>query len=288
MNFGATFVPGSRLRADSLARHVEVYDELDSTNDRAAQLARDADALLPALVVTRLQTAGRGRDGNTWWAADGALTFSLLIEPAALGISTARWPPVSLAVAVAVCEVLQLRIADCGSRNDSVNPKSEVRNPQSRLGVKWPNDVLIGDRKVCGILIESPGGRAPAKNRLIIGVGVNVNNSWASAPLKAGPRGTALCDVTGRQHDIEAILLDVLVAICERLAQLASDDPRLPRDWQQLNLLASRKISVTTDGRATDGTCVEIAADGALVVDTPAGPRRLYSGTVLSPGVIKH
>ena len=276
--------PGSRLRADSPARHVEVYDELDSTNDRAAQLARDADALLPALVVTRLQTAGRGRDGNTWWATDGALTFSLLIEPAALGISTARWPPVSLAVAVAVCEVLGRELGARSMESRTASTGTPRPLPPAPCAIKWPNDVLIADRKVCGILIESPGGRAPAKNRLIIGVGVNVNNSWASAPLKAGPRGTALCDVTGRQHDIEAILLDVLVAICERLAQLASDDPRLFRDWQQLNLLVSRKISVTTDGRATDGTCVEIAADGALVVNTPAGPRRLYSGTVTAFG----
>ncbi len=273
MNRGAAFVDSSRLRADGLARHVEVYDQLASTNDCAAELAREAAIPLPALVVARLQTAGRGRGRNTWWAADGALTFSLLIEPAALGIATARWPQVSLAVAAAVCEAVESQI-------DSANPQSAIRNPQSRLGVKWPNDVLIGDRKVCGILIESPGGPAPAKDRLVIGVGVNVNNSWASAPLTAGPCGTALCDVTGRQYDVETILLDVLAAISRRLAQLANDDPRLPGDWQRLNLLAGREISVATDGRTTAGTCVEIAADGALVVATPTGPRCLYSGSV--------
>jgi BirA family biotin operon repressor/biotin-[acetyl-CoA-carboxylase] ligase len=277
MNRGAAFVDGSRLRADTLVRHVEVYDELDSTNDRAGQFACDPAVATPALIVARHQTAGRGRGRNVWWADDGALTFSLLLQPAAMGISTANWPQVSLATAVAVCDALQSRIADCGLRIDS-------DNPESRLGIKWPNDVLVNSAKICGILIESPGGAAPAKDRLIIGVGINVNNSWSTAPLGAGTCGTALCDVTGRQHDLEELLVGLLRALHERLAQLAAGDEQLRQAWQRLDLLAGREVSVETDGRSTDGTCVEIAADGALVVDTPAGLRRLYSGTVTTVG----
>ena len=100
------FLDADAIRAATFVRHVEIHDTLGSTNDRAAELARDPNVELPALVVARQQTAGRGRGDNTWWSADGALTFSVLLDTVAFGISASNWPQLSLATAVAVCDAL--------------------------------------------------------------------------------------------------------------------------------------------------------------------------------------
>lgn len=257
----APFIDAETIRAGTFVEHIEVHETLDSTNDRAVELARDANIELPALVVARYQTAGRGRGHNKWWSTDGGLTFSVLLEPAALGIATANWPQLSLAVAVAICDAIQMESA-------------------SRVAVKWPNDVMLDGRKIAGILIESPGGAAPAKNRLIVGIGININNSLGGAPSHVAQNGIALCDVTGRTHDLQSVLTKVLNAIVVRAAQLRAHHPTLMQAWQRLNQLAEQNVIIETDGRRIEGKCGEIAADGALVVQTASQQQRFYSGSV--------
>ena len=258
------FLDAEKIRAATFVRHVEIHDTLGSTNVRALELARNAQIDLPALVVARLQTAGKGRGRNTWWATDGALTFTLLLDAQTLGMTPTAWPQLSLAAAVAVCDALA----------------TYLRRSTPPLQIKWPNDVLLDGRKICGILIESPGGAAPAKNRLILGVGINVNNSWVNAPNELRSSGTALRDVTNNEHDLQAVLVGVLNAIVERAEQLRQQDERLVHVWQRLNFLAARRIVVETDRGEIQGDCEGIAEDGALVLNTPTGQQRLYSGSV--------
>jgi BirA family biotin operon repressor/biotin-[acetyl-CoA-carboxylase] ligase len=264
------------IRAATFVRRIELHDTLGSTNDRAVELARKINIELPALVLARHQTAGRGRGRNRWWSADGALTFSLLLDRTSAGVPPAKWPQLSLATAVAVCDALspELSAAD--------NPQSEFRNPKSewRLGIKWPNDVLLDGGKVCGILIESPGGAAPAKDRFSLGVGINVNNSWRTAPRDFGPTGAALSDVTRRHHDLQAILIRVLQALPHRIGQLASGDSRLPDAWQNLSWLTGQGVDVNANGRWVSGVCVGIDEDGALLVKNVTGIHQLRDGSV--------
>ena len=266
----------------SFIRRLEFHESLASTNDRAIELAGVAELETPTLVLARRQTAGRGRGENRWWSAEGALTFSLILETAKLGITPRDWPRLSLTTAVAVCDALSdcgLRIADCGLGDPRDNPKSEVRNPKSPLAIKWPNDVLLDGRKVCGILIESPGGTAPAKDRLIVGVGINVNNSWRDATPDAGAAGTALCDAGGRQHDLQAVLIRFLRALELRLEQLASGDRELSHTWQARSSLTNRHVEVDCGGRRIVGKCLHIADDGALIVATLSKTERVYNGS---------
>jgi BirA family biotin operon repressor/biotin-[acetyl-CoA-carboxylase] ligase len=263
------------IRAATFVRLIEIHDTLGSTNGRAAQLARDSSIELPTLVVARHQTAGKGRGQRKWWSAEGALTFSLLLNPMTTGVPPANWPQMSLASAVAVCDALSFEIG-------AVNPKSEIRNPKSekRLGIKWPNDVLLDGGKVCGILIESPGGAAPAKDRLIIGVGINVNNSWRMAPRNVGPNGTALCDVTRRRHELQTTLVRVLQALEERICQLSRGDSRLPDAWQRLCWLTEQGVDVNASGRWITGVCVGIDRDGTLLVENVNGIHHIRDGSV--------
>jgi BirA family transcriptional regulator, biotin operon repressor / biotin---[acetyl-CoA-carboxylase] ligase len=275
------FLDSHDIRRRTFVRHVELHDTLGSTNDRAVELARDEQVELPALIAARQQTAGRGRGDHQWWSAEGALTFSLLLEPAALGIAVRSWPQLSLTTAVAVCDVVRLRISDCGLRIDGGFEKSGTsdRGTSRRVAIKWPNDVLIDGRKVAGILIESPGGAAPAKDRLIIGIGINVNNSWADSPSYISGTGTAICDATNEHHRLQAVLIDALRAIESRLAQLRNEDAELVQAWQELNALRGQRV-IIDEPRRVEGECLEISDDGAVVVATSNGAERIHSGSV--------
>ncbi|MCA9267970.1 MAG: biotin--[acetyl-CoA-carboxylase] ligase, partial [Planctomycetales bacterium] len=136
-------------RSQSLAA-LEFHETIESTNDRARDLAAQADAALPALVVAGLQTAGRGRGANRWWAGRGSLAFSLAIDIAAYSLARRRLPMLSLATAVAVGEALLAH--------------------DDRLDIrwKWPNDVFAGERKLAGILIEPLAARP---ERIVVGIG---------------------------------------------------------------------------------------------------------------------
>jgi BirA family transcriptional regulator, biotin operon repressor / biotin---[acetyl-CoA-carboxylase] ligase len=263
------------LNVETFLSHVELHDTLDSTNNRAKELARDTNIELPALVIARHQTAGRGRGTNKWISTDGALTFSVLIEPASHGIAAASWPQLSLATAVAVCDALELQI-------EENNPKSEIRDPKSvpRPGIKWPNDVILAGRKIAGILIESPGGAAPAKNRLVIGIGINVNNSMQNASRHVFASAAALCDVTTRQHDLQVVLAEVIRALERRLMQLAETDAQLSHAWQQLSWMPAELIVAESDNHTISGRFAGVADDGALLIETPSGTERVYSATV--------
>ncbi len=263
------YLDANAIRAETFIRYVELHDTLDSTNNRAIELARGAILELPALIAARRQTAGRGRGKNTWWSADGALTFSVLLEPASLGINTANWPLLSLATAVAVCDAIAVEL----------NPQS----PPARLAIKWPNDIMLNDAKLCGILTESPGGPAPAKNRLIIGIGINANNPFCDPPPAA--RGLAppisLSDATGHTHNLQQILCNVLNAIHNRITQLVHNDPQLFTTLQSLCWLTGKTVEVSQDhAPQVKGQCLGIDHNGALLIEDSFRTHQVCSGSV--------
>jgi BirA family biotin operon repressor/biotin-[acetyl-CoA-carboxylase] ligase len=247
----------ARIRRETFVAEVEIHDELDSTNDLALQKARNQTAASPLLIVAKRQTAGRGRGANRWWSSDGALTFSLLLDhPPQLPIGC--WPQISLTVGLAVCEaLLQLR-------------------PGLPIGLKWPNDVHVDGRKIGGSLIEVP----PQAGRLVIGVGVNVNNSLIAAPTELRQIAISLRDVAQHRFDINQVLIFVLRQMAEHLKLLAAGQIELQRRWQQLCVLAGRRVQVALGTRQVSGWCEGIDHDGALIIQTPAGPQRCIAGVV--------
>jgi BirA family biotin operon repressor/biotin-[acetyl-CoA-carboxylase] ligase len=281
------FLDADEIRASTFIRHAEIHESLGSTNDRAAELAGRLDIELPALIAARHQTAGRGRGKNAWWSADGALTFSVLLEPAAIGIGTVNWPQLSLATAVAVCDAIAREV---DAIKEDINPQPAIRNSQlqQRAAIKWPNDVMLDGAKVCGILIESPGGSAPAKDRLIVGVGINVNNSCRVEHAereviqtnKELANATSLCDCTGRRHDLQQLLFNTLRALETRARQLSGGDQELPAAWQQLCWLTEQRVDVQTGGNWIDGICMGIDSTGALLIENVFGNHRVTTGSV--------
>jgi BirA family biotin operon repressor/biotin-[acetyl-CoA-carboxylase] ligase len=252
----------SRIAAAPSIQSLEYRPSLGSTQDLAVELAADDDLLTPLLVLAGEQTAGRGRGRSAWWAARGALTFSLVFDSDAAAGGSGPDPRLSLAAGLALCEVIR-----------SLAPNIDC-------GLKWPNDVYLAGQKVCGVLVETIGRSKETARRTVLGVGVNVNNPLREAPPEIAAAATSLFDATRRHHDLTDLLLAMLEQLGAQREALAGNQPEQIENWQSHSLLDGRWIVVGQGSRSVEGRCVGIAATGALVVDTPDGQRHLFAGQV--------
>jgi len=214
---------------------------VDSTNERAKALAATG-APHGTLVTCDEQTAGRGRQGRSWRAPRGtALLCSVVVRGTVEGAT-----PLPLAAAVAVGEACEALGA-------------------AEVAIKWPNDVLIGGRKVAGILVE---GR-PQDGWAVVGVGLNVT----AAPEELDATATSLHEGSGRPVTPASALAALLPALDARLAE--------PREaglaaWRARDALLGS--AVRWAGGA--GTAAGVSSAGDLLVDTPAGREELSAGEV--------
>jgi BirA family transcriptional regulator, biotin operon repressor / biotin---[acetyl-CoA-carboxylase] ligase len=253
-------MPESRLSVPDIAAalgalaprfDVDVLAECDSTNARLLARA-EADAPSGTVVVTERQTAGRGRMGRAWYSDQSAsLTFSLLW----------RLPPgtalggLSLAVGVAVAEALR----DLGV---------------AQVALKWPNDILRDGRKLGGILIELASGSASAA---VIGIGVNVRLP-SGLPDEVRQSAAALeCDV-----DRNALLARLLGSLHGVLHDFAGGGfAAIRQRWLGLNAHAGATVRIVSAFvPPVDGRCLGVDNDGALLLETATGMRRIISGDV--------
>lgn len=226
---------------------VDVVVECDSTN--TLLLARADRAPSGTVLVAERQTAGRGRMGRQWHAERGAsLTFSFLhrlpqgVAPSGL----------SLAIGVAIAEALR----DLGIDG---------------VALKWPNDILRDGRKLGGILIELAASVA------VIGVGLNLRLP-ADLPddVKAG--AAAL----GRDIDRNELLARLLISLQEVLELFGRGGFAALRErWLALNAYTDAPVRILAEFSPTlDGRCVGVDTDGALLLETTDGVRRIISGDV--------
>jgi BirA family transcriptional regulator, biotin operon repressor / biotin---[acetyl-CoA-carboxylase] ligase len=256
-------MPPGRLDIDRVLREtfvaaVEHHATLGSTNDRAAECAAEEGRRLPLLIVADEQTAGRGRGNNRWWTGPGSLTFSLLLTPECVGATPQkRSPLVALAAGVAIVE--------------AVTPLT----PEHVIGIHWPNDVMADGRKLAGVLVEVLAGGRP-----IVGIGINTNNTAADAPPELQPVVATLHDMLRRACDPTEILVALLTRLEGYLAALTTAPERLTARADALCLQRGMTLAVENDRQVIVGRCAGIAPDGALLLDTPDGQRRFYSGIV--------
>lgn len=169
-------------------------DECRSTNSCMASMA--AELRHGTVIVTDRQTAGRGQRGNSWEAAPGEnLTFSLFIKPECVPARDQFY--ISEAVALGITDVLSPLL------------------PGNKVAIKWPNDIYVDDRKICGILIEN-SLTGPLIGYSIAGIGLNVNQlSFYSD----APNPVSLVMLTGRRYDLAGLLCRVVDAVLSRLEQ---------------------------------------------------------------------
>ena len=224
------------------------FESLPSTNTELARLASEGAAEGLAIVAEE-QTAGRGRLQRAWSSPKGAgLYFSILLRP---GIAPDQWPLLTFMAALAVGDALN---EACGVETD----------------IKWPNDLLSGERKICGILaeaIETPSGRA-----VIVGIGINLTE--AAFPAELGAIATSVSQASGREPEREAILAALLRALSRWYSLLHEPGGRekIVAAWSNRSSYATGKlIQVTNGDEAWRGTTCGVEADGALRLRTESG-----------------
>lgn len=244
------------VREQTFVATIETFEELASTNDYARHTA--GTAALPRLIVAARQSAGRGRAGRTWWTGAGSLAASLVIDPAALGISPPGLPQIALSTGAALVSAIR------------------QFNPPQPLGLHWPNDVFLCGRKLAGLLCETlPRGE------FVIGCGVNVNNSAADAPADVRDRIVTLRDATGAPLPPTEFVIALLLQQQAMLKLLAHSPATVAARCDELLLQRGKTLTVRCGGEDITGECLGIAADGALLLDTTGGRREVYSGSVL-------
>jgi BirA family biotin operon repressor/biotin-[acetyl-CoA-carboxylase] ligase len=247
-----------RLQTRWIARRIYYLRETDSTNRVAADLARAGEAH-GALVVTDYQTRGRGRWDRTWESPPGRnVLFSLVLRP---DIEASTALPVTLVFSTAIAETLAA-ITGC------------------RVGVKWPNDVVVEGKKICGILSEGVS-RGQLAVFIVVGIGINVNAAPEELPEGVRDVSCSCYSLTGRRWDRGEVLARVLGAL-----EAAYDDfvregfeKFAPRYTSNLTVLG-RPVRFVRAGAEATGTVVGIGPDGSLVVETSGGRTALHEQEV--------
>ncbi len=235
---------------------LRVVQETGSTNSDVAAAAR-AGAPEGLVVVAELQTEGRGRDGRSWSAPLRAgLAFSVLLRPPPATRAGWGWLPLLAGLAV-------------------VGPVRTVAGLDA--GLKWPNDVLVGDRKLAGLLAEVVGGA------VVLGIGLNVSVREEELPV---PTATSLAiegaGTTDREPMLRAVLRELGV-LYGRFVEAAGDVAAsgLVADYRAACRTLGRQVHVTLPGdKSVDGEAVAVDDAGRIVVRSDNGDHALAAGDV--------
>jgi len=237
---------------------VDALDECDSTS---SELMRRAERGAPSgsVIVADRQSAGRGRRGRSWLSSpESSLTFSLLWR---FPGNAASLSGLSLAVGVGLAEAME----NLGAQG---------------VCLKWPNDVLLraGDdfAKLAGILIELSSDRRGTQ--AIIGIGLNLSPPTGDLPQPAAGLSQA-CPQTIDRHDALAAILGQLAEVLDTFT--VNRFFGLKMKWQHYHAWQDQAVKILGEGEAPKcGRCLGVDDDGALLLDTPAGIERIFSGDV--------
>ena len=238
---------------------VRWHASLPSTMDAAAALAH-AGAPHGVVVAAEQQTAGRGRRGTTWESPPGAgLYFSVIARPGS-GVRAQAPSPKSQALSL-------LTLAAGVGVRDGVAAATGLAPD-----LKWPNDLLVNNRKLAGILAEGFAIGTP-EQAVIIGVGVNVQP--AAYPPEVSRRATSLEGELGRPIDRDLLLSAVLAGLRDRLAALEQSPGDILQAWRAASPSAT---GTRVDWESKSGVTAGVADDGALLIRTSAGIERVIAG----------
>ncbi len=255
-------------RLGGFGARVEWYDTVSSTNDVADRLAWEG-AAHGTVVAADFQESGRGRMGRTWHSPPGAgLYVSVVLRPERLLAPGGRAPlsaasPVTLTAGVAAADAL----------------RAVTGLP---VEIKWPNDVVIGWRKICGILAEGAAA-GHAIRHVVLGIGVNV---LASAyPPDIADRATSLEAEAGRAVDRGAVFAELLACLAERVGRLpAGRFDEVLEAWRRLSpSSAGTRVGISTPDGWVEAVTAGLDADGALLVHAGGEARRVIAGEVRWP-----
>jgi len=234
---------------------IHIHQQVGSTNHEAQLLAQEGAPNL-SLVLADFQSAGKGRQGRTWVTSEGkALAFSLIIYPDPGLINQENLGKLSGLAALSVSEAL-------------------ANNYHLPAEIKWPNDVLINGKKVCGILVDL-NWTGTNLDFVILGIGINVCQGSVPRDLELEFPAASLEEILGK----EISRLDLLIQVLEELIRWY---PEIPFDhfitsWQENLAFANQEIVLQSGDKDLDqGKILGISRDGSLILLSGSGEQRTY------------
>lgn len=244
------------LRTKRFGKRIVFLWKIGSTNDYAKELA-SYGAEEGTVVIAETQTAGRGRLGRRWISPNGGLYLSIILRPKISVVETVKLVFVaSLAVAKTLNELYRLSAE-----------------------TKWPNDVLVKGKKVCGILAEA-NTTGEKVNYTVIGVGVNANfNAEKALPKELAETATSLENALGRKIQLEELFRGLIEKL-ETLYHLFLKEGFTPilNEWKKYASFLGKNVEVANGTEKTHGIAVDIDSDGSLVLKQNDGSIKLVSG----------
>jgi len=239
----------SCLKTKWLGRDMRISTEVGSTNAVALSLARDCPS--GTVILAETQTQGRGRLSRPWASPPGGIWMSLILKPK---MPLNHVYQINMAVAVALCQAFSSLLG-------------------LEAGIKWPNDLLIGEQKICGILMEV-SAQVDRLDYAVVGLGLNANNDPSGFPAEW--RSTSLA--AELRHDIDRceLICRILEEIEVAYEKMGSQE--IYEEWRSRSLTLKRQVRITSPAGDQVGEAVDLAEDGALLLRVGDELKRVLAG----------
>lgn len=248
-----------RLRTKFIGQEIHHFAKVTSTNDVTKELAAKG-AKEGTVVISETQTLGRGRLGRDWASPEGGIWFSIILRPQ---VDPKDASKLTFVAAVAVARILR----------EMFNLEAEI---------KWPNDVLIGGKKVCGILTET-STKEDVVDFVVVGVGINANVGLDSFPENLRNSITTLKKELREEIEREGFLCALLEALEQYYTVfMGRNFDLIFEEWRNLAGFLGHYVEVVSFDEKTRGLAVDVDRDGALMIKLRDGTvKKVISGDVI-------
>ena len=242
---------------------IHYFDEVASTQRVAAEMAA-AGAAQGTVVIAETQTAGRGRLGRSWHSPPGLNLYATIILRPQRPI--AEVPRLSLVAGIAAAEAL-------------------ATAAPGMVALKWPNDVWLNGRKAGGIIAEAITDARQRLACVLLGIGLNLNLASADLPEDLSAKATSVRIATGRRCDRIAIAAALFSRLDSRYTENEAEGfAAVQGEYERYFALTGKPVTVIDGGARLSGRVTGIDAEGALILETASGSRRVMAGEVSVEG----
>ena len=239
----------SGLKTKWLGRDLRSFSEVNSTNEVARSLAPSCQN--GTVILAETQTQGRGRLSRHWASPPGGVWMSLILKPE---MPLARVYQINMAVSVAVSRAVFSLLG-------------------LEAGIKWPNDLLIRERKICGILMEV-SAEVGRLDYAVVGLGINANVSLCNFPEEW--MSTSIARESGHEVNRRDLIQRILMDIEEAYEMMGSSE--IYEEWRRRSVTLGRCVRITSNSGTLVGVVEDLNEDGALLLRTESGRQRVLAG----------
>jgi BirA family biotin operon repressor/biotin-[acetyl-CoA-carboxylase] ligase len=250
------------LSTDYIGQKIFYFPELESTNISAKVKAspRVVGINEGTIIIAERQSAGKGRLGRRWFSPVGGIWLSIILYPQ---LSPSYIPRITLMTAVAIVKAIE-------------------RCAQIKAQIKWPNDILINEKKVCGILTEM-SAELDMINWVVVGIGINVNVDHREFPEDIQEKIISLQEFLGKEISrvrLAQILLEEFEKYYERLKR--REFFSILKEWKLYSHTLGKKIKINIGEKVVSGEAINVNEEGALILKKEDGElEKIISGTII-------